>query len=191
MGTSEEKQKKLAYVARRYYLDDWKQSDIAKELGVSRPLVSRMLAEAREHDAGKIAIPDAILSKPGKLTKEEFEIMKTHTVQGAALLEKIPRMQESGAYLYAGDIARHHHERRDGRGYPDGLKGDEISIWSQVVSLADVYDALTRKRVCKDAFSCEEALRMIRDGECGAFNPELLEAFFAVEPALRELCHMS
>ena len=106
------------------------------------------------------------------------------------MLERIPQMRELGAYRYACDIARHHHERWDGRGYPDGLKGDEISIWSQVVSLADVYDALTSKRVYKDAFSCEEALRMIRDGECGAFNPKLLEAFFAVEPALRELYHM-
>ncbi|WP_295586950.1 HD domain-containing phosphohydrolase [uncultured Oscillibacter sp.] len=139
------------------------------------------------HDVGKIAIPDAILNKPGRLTPAEFEIMKTHTVQGALLLEKIPQMQDSGAYAYACDIARHHHERWDGRGYPDGLRGEEISIWSQVVSLADVYDALTSKRVYKDAFSCEEALRMIRDGECGAFNPALLDAFFSVEPALRAL----
>lgn len=160
-------------------------------LGLSQKDVDNIAPAAIMHDVGKIAIPDAILGKPGKLTKEEFEIMKTHTVQGAALLEKIPQMQESGAYLYACDIARHHHERWDGRGYPDGLKGDEISIWSQVVSLADVYDALTSKRVYKDAFSCEEALRMIRDGECGAFNPKLLKAFFAVEPALRELYHMS
>ena len=158
--------------------------------GLSQTDVDNIALAAIMHDVGKIAIPDAILGKPGKLTKEKFEIMKTHTVQGAALLEKIPQMQESGAYLYACDIARHHHERWDGRGYPDGLKGDEISIWSQVVSLADVYDALTSKRVYKDAFSCEEALRMIRDGECGAFNPKLLEAFFAAEPALRELYHM-
>lgn len=115
--------------------------------GLSQTDVDNIALAAIMHDVGKIAIPDAILGKPGKLTKEEFEIMKTHTVQGAALLEKIPQMQESGAYLYACDIARHHHERWDGRGYPDGLKGDEISIWSQVVSLADVYDALTSKRV--------------------------------------------
>lgn len=115
--------------------------------GLSQTDVDNIALAAIMHDVGKIAIPDAILGKPGKLTKEEFEIMKTHTVQGAALLENIPQMQESGAYLYACDIARHHHERWDGRGYPDGLKGDEISIWSQVVSLADVYDALTSKRV--------------------------------------------
>ncbi len=136
------------------------------------------------HDVGKIAIPDAILNKPGKLTKEEYEIMKTHTVQGAALLEKIPQMREHGAYEYAYDIARHHHERWDGRGYPDGLKGDEITIWAQIVSLADVYDALVSSRVYKGAFDRGEALRMIRDGECGVFNPELIRNFMTVEPEI-------
>ena len=136
------------------------------------------------HDVGKIAIPDAILNKPGKLTKEEYEIMKTHTVQGAALLEKIPQMREHGAYEYAYDIARHHHERWDGRGYPDGLKGDEITIWAQIVSLADVYDALVSSRVYKGAFDRGEALRMIRDGECGLFTPELIRNFMTVEPEI-------
>ena len=136
------------------------------------------------HDVGKIAIPDAILCKPGRLTPEEFEIMKTHTVQGAELLARIPQMRGTGAYRYAIDIARHHHERWDGRGYPDGLAGDQISIWAQVVSLADVYDALTNKRVYKAAFTREESLRMIRDGECGTFNPELLACFFEVEPQI-------
>ena len=136
------------------------------------------------HDVGKIAIPDAILNKPGKLTKEEYEIMKTHTVQGAALLEKIPQMREHGAYEYAYDIARHHHERWDGRGYPDGLKGDEITIWAQIVSLADVYDALVSSRVYKGAFDRGEALRMIRDGECGVVSPELIRNFMTVEPEI-------
>ena len=111
------------------------------------------------HDVGKIAVPDAILNKPGRLTPEEFEIMKTHTVQGAALLDQIPQLRHHRAYRYAVDIARHHHERWDGRGYPDGLKGDEISLWAQVVSLADVYDALSCKRVYKNARNC-----------CGAFS---------------------
>ena len=139
------------------------------------------------HDVGKIAIPDAILNKPGRLTPEEFEIMKTHTTQGALLLEKIPQLRETGAYQYACDIALHHHERWDGRGYPDGLKGDEISVWAQIVSLADVYDALSCKRVYKNAFPREQVLKMIRDGECGAFNPRLLENFFSVESALHGL----
>lgn len=139
------------------------------------------------HDVGKIAIPDAILCKPGRLTAEEFEVMKTHTTQGADLLGRIPQMRSLGAYAYAVDIARHHHERWDGHGYPDGLVGDENSVWAQVVGLADVYDALTNKRVYKAAFSREESLRMIREGECGAFNPRLLECFFEVEPTIARL----
>ena len=139
------------------------------------------------HDVGKIAIPDAILSKPGRLTPEEFEVMKTHTLQGELLLSRIPQLKESGAYRYACDIARHHHERWDGRGYPDGLAGDDISIWAQIVSLADVYDALTSKRVYKSAFSREESLRMIKEGECGVFNPRLLELFLGLEPEINEL----
>ena len=137
------------------------------------------------HDVGKIAIPDAILNKPGKLTAEEFAVMKTHTVQGAELLEKIPQMRELGAYKYAWDIARHHHERWDGRGYPDGLAGDDISIWAQIVSLADVYDALISRRVYKEAFPWQRALEMIVQGECGVFNPRLLECFLPVEAAIR------
>lgn len=139
------------------------------------------------HDVGKIAIPDAILNKPGRLTPEEFEIMKTHTTQGGELLKKIPQMKEHEAFRYAYDIALHHHERYDGRGYPDGLKGDEISLWAQIVSLADVYDALTSKRVYKESFAAEEAVQMIKDGKCGVFNPDLLEIFLREEPRLREL----
>lgn len=139
------------------------------------------------HDVGKIAIPDNILNKPARLTKEEFEIMKTHTTQGGELLNRIPQLHESGVYQYAYDIARHHHERWDGRGYPDGLKGDEISVWAQIVSIADVYDALSCKRVYKDAFPREKVLQMIRDGECGTFNPKLLECFFKVEETLSKM----
>lgn len=139
------------------------------------------------HDVGKIAVPDHILNKPGRLTAEEFEIMKTHTVQGAALLGQIPQLRRHRAYHYAVDIARHHHERWDGRGYPDGLKGEEISLWAQVVSLADVYDALSCKRVYKNAFPRERVLEMIRNGECGVFNPELLRCFFEVEEELSRM----
>ena len=139
------------------------------------------------HDVGKIAIPDAILNKPGRLTAEEYEIMKTHTLRGAELLASIPQLRENRAYEYAYDIARHHHERWDGRGYPDGLRGGEISIWAQVVSLADVYDALSCKRVYKDAFDRDTVIRMICTGQCGTFNPKLLDSFLAVEPQLRRL----
>ena len=155
--------------------------------GFSRQDVHNIALAAIMHDVGKIAIPDAILNKPGRLTPEEFQVMKTHTVQGEKLLETIPQLRESGAYEYACDIARHHHERWDGRGYPDGLKGDEISVWAQVVSLADVYDALTSKRVYKNAFSAEKALEMIQNGECGVFNPRLLSCFLEAEPEIRKM----
>ncbi len=129
------------------------------------------------HDIGKIAIPDNILNKPGRLTPEEFEIMKQHTVRGCELLQDIPDIIDAGIYNYSYDICRHHHERWDGKGYPDGLSGDDISIWAQVVSVADVYDALTSERVYKKAFSPEKAVDMIFNGECGTFNPKVLFAF--------------
>ena len=121
------------------------------------------------------------------LTPEEFEIMKTHTIQGALLLEKVPQLRENDVYRYAYDIARHHHERWDGSGYPDGLKGNEISLWAQIVSLADVYDALSCKRVYKDAYPRIQVLEMIQSGACGAFNPHLLKCFFSVEGTLSKL----
>lgn len=157
--------------------------------GLSQEKISHIALASIMHDVGKIAIPDAILNKPGRLTPEEFEIMKTHTVQGCTLLEKIPQLRSLPAFEYAYDIARHHHERWDGRGYPDGLKGSEISVWSQIVSLADVYDALVSKRVYKDAFGFDEAVQMILDGKCGAFSPELLDCFLSVEPQIRRMYH--
>ena len=141
------------------------------------------------HDIGKIAIPDSILLKPGPLTNEEFDIMKTHTIRGCEILDnvKYPPMDsddDNNYFTYCYEICRHHHERWDGRGYPDGLVGDEISIWAQATSLADVYDALTSKRVYKDAYTHAEAIRMITNGECGAFNPKLLECFVQVQDSL-------
>lgn len=155
--------------------------------GLKEEEIRQIAMAAIMHDVGKIAIPDAILNKPGRLTPEEYEIMKTHTTQGAQLLKKIPHIMEHQMFQYAYDIAEHHHERWDGRGYPDGLKGDEISMWAQIVSLADVYDALVSKRVYKGAIEVEEALRMIRDGECGVFNPKLLKCFMQAEKPLRRL----
>ncbi len=138
------------------------------------------------HDVGKIAIPDAVLTKPGKLTDDEYRIMQSHTTKGLDILESIPQMHDSEFYEYACDIAHHHHERWDGKGYPDGLKGDEITPWAQVVSLADVYDALICKRVYKPAFSREKVLQMIQEGQCGVFNPKLLESFLSVEDTIYE-----
>ena len=155
--------------------------------GLSKQEIEEIALASILHDVGKIAVPDAILNKPGRLTPEEFEVMKGHTVQGAALLDRIPQLHQHASYRYAADIARHHHERWDGRGYPDGLKGDEISVWAQVVSLADVYDALSCKRVYKDAFPRERVLEMIRNGECGVFSPELLRCFFSVEEEISQL----
>ena len=129
------------------------------------------------HDVGKISTPDYILNKPGKLTQEEFEIMKQHTIQGCELLKSINQLRNSDLYEYCYDICRHHHERYDGKGYPDGLKGDEISLWAQIVSIADVFDALISKRVYKPAYCFEETMKLINEGECGMFNPLLLKYF--------------
>ena len=130
------------------------------------------------HDVGKIAIPDGILNKPGRLTNEEFDIMKQHTTKGCEILASMPSgILDKEVYQYSYDICRHHHERWDGRGYPDGLKGDDISICAQVVAIADVYDALTSPRVYKAAFEHEKAVEMIFNGECGIFNPKVIEAF--------------
>lgn len=149
--------------------------------------IDNIVLAAVMHDVGKITIPDAVLTKPGKLTKEEYAVMQSHTTKGVDLLESIPQMHNSEIYDYACDIARHHHERWDGKGYPDGLAGDEISPWAQVVSLADVYDALSCKRVYKPALPREQVLEMIRTGQCGLFNPSLLECFFSVEDKLYKL----
>ncbi len=124
------------------------------------------------HDIGKINVPEQILNKPGRLTKEEFEIMKTHTTTGAAILKGLETNQDEPLVRVAYEICRWHHERYDGRGYPDGLSGEDIPISAQVVSLADVYDALTSERCYKKAFDHETAIQMILNGECGTFNPQ-------------------
>lgn len=132
------------------------------------------------HDVGKIAIPDYILNKPGKLTSSEFKIMQQHPVKGCELLERIPTLENNPLYNYAYDICRWHHERWDGRGYPDGLSGDQIPIWAQATGVADVYDALTSPRVYKEAYSKKQAVQMICNGECGQFNPKVIKAFLSV-----------
>lgn len=139
------------------------------------------------HDIGKMSIDDAILNKPGRLTPEEFEIMKTHTTMGADMLLELGRHHVGNALMeYAYQIARWHHERWDGKGYPDGLKGNQIPIAAQVVSVADVYDALTSVRVYKDAIPHKEAIQMILDGKCGEFNPLLLDCLLEVQDRIAE-----
>ncbi len=152
-------------------------SDRYPEYHLPKAEIDKIVTSSVLHDVGKISTPDSILNKPGRLTSEEFEIMKQHTVKGCEILQKIPNIMDQGIYNYSYDICRHHHERWDGRGYPDGLCGDEISIWAQVVSVADVYDALTSERVYKAAFSHDTAMKMIRNNECGVFNPKVLSAF--------------
>ncbi len=129
------------------------------------------------HDIGKIGIADAILLKPGKLTPAEFEIMKTHTTIGCDILESFKKSYTDEFYNYCYEICRYHHERWDGNGYPDHLTGDEIPISAQIVSVADVYDALVSDRVYKTAYSNSVAYDMILGGECGQFSPDIMECF--------------
>ena len=137
------------------------------------------------HDIGKIGIDDKILNKPGKLTDAEFNIMKTHTLLGATMLKSLTAYQNEPLVKTAYEICRWHHERYDGKGYPDGLKEDEIPITAQVVSIADVYDALVSDRVYKKAFSHKEAIQMILNGECGTFNPILIECLLESEENIK------
>ncbi len=139
------------------------------------------------HDIGKIGIDEKILNKPGRLTDEEYEIMKTHSVIGYDMLNSVELYQNEELLKVAKEICRWHHERYDGRGYPDGLKGEEIPISAQVVSLADVYDALVSERVYKKAFTHEQAMKMILNGECGVFNPLLLDCLKDIEDELVDM----
>lgn len=142
------------------------------------------------HDVGKITIPSAVLNKPGRFTDEEFNIMKSHTVAGAKMLGDIPFRGNEALIKIGYEICRWHHERYDGRGYPDGLKGEEIPISAQVVALADVYDALTSKRVYKPAYTHEEAIKMILGGECGTFNPLLMDCLKDIADKLKDELHV-
>ena len=157
----------------RYQLDE---SDIA-----------RISTASALHDIGKIVIPEGILNKPGRLTAEEFAIIKNHTVAGAQMLQDLGQAiaQDEPLLRVAHAICRWHHERWDGRGYPDGLAGDDIPISAQIVSMADVYDALVSKRVYKAAYSPDTAVQMILHGDCGQFNPLLLECLVDIQDVLK------
>ena len=166
---------RLAQKTEKYHLD-----------GDTRAMIA--LASSL-HDIGKIGVDEKILNKPGKLTKEEFEIMKTHTVIGAEMLEQLGIYQDEPLVKIAHQICRWHHERYDGKGYPDGLVGDEIPISAQVVSVADVYDALASERVYKKAVPNEKVLEMILHGECGQFNPILIECLQEISSRIRSECY--
>lgn len=152
-------------------------------------MISMIATASSLHDIGKICVDERILNKPGKLTKEEFEIMKTHAVIGAGMLEHLENYQDEPMIKVAHEICRWHHERYDGNGYPDGLKADEIPISAQVVSVADVYDALVSKRIYKKAFSHEKALQMILNGECGQFNPILIDCLKEISEEIKTEYH--
>lgn len=161
--------------------------DTLPEYGLTDDDVDLITSASALHDVGKILIPDAILLKPGRLTDEEFAIMKTHSEKGCDVLKHAPKSW-SARYLNIGlEICRHHHEKWDGRGYPDGLKGDEIPISAQIVSVADCFDALTQERVYKPAFSVDTAYSMILGGQCGAFSEKLMRCFQASRELFEEM----
>lgn len=143
------------------------------EYQLDEEAIDVITAAAAMHDVGKIAISDAILLKPGKLTKEEFDVMKTHTIKGCEIIEMLENIQEGEYGRVSYDICRYHHERYDGSGYPEGLRGEEIPIAAQIVSVADVYDALVSDRCYKEAYTPAEAYDMIMRGECGEFSPKI------------------
>lgn len=147
------------------------------EYGLDDKTVNMITNASAMHDVGKIAIPDAILLKPGKLTEDEFEIMKTHSAQGAEIVSKMSEIWNTDYISMAKDICMFHHEKWDGKGYPKGLKGDKIPIAAQIVSIADIYDALTSKRCYKDAYTYEKSFEMILNGECGKFSDKLMKCF--------------
>jgi len=157
------------------------------EYRLTEESISIIASASALHDVGKISIPDAILVKPGKLDPEEWEIMKSHAIMGCHILDSLTDIGNPEYLRYAHNICHYHHERWDGSGYPEGLSGDDIPICAQVVGLADAFDALTSKRVYKDAYALETAINMILNGECGAFSPKLLECFKHVAEQYKEL----
>ncbi len=157
------------------------------EYELDEKTVQTIVAASALHDVGKISIPDKILLKPGRLTEEEFEYMKSHTTRGSDMLKTLEEMWEDDYRKVCYEICRYHHERYDGKGYPDGLKGEEIPVSAQIVSVADVYDALVSERVYKNAYSKDEAFQMIINGECGVFSPKLMECFRLVKPKFEAL----
>lgn len=138
------------------------------------------------HDIGKMAIPDEILNKPARLTNEEFDIMKTHTTSGAKMLDNLSHYKNEPLVKCAYDICLYHHERWNGKGYPMGLKENEIPLSAQVVSIADVYDALTSERCYKKAYSHEKAIEMILNNECGVFNPLIIECLLECQDEIKK-----
>lgn len=157
------------------------------EYGLTKEKLDIIVSASALHDIGKVAIPDSILLNPGRLSDDEFDYLRSHTLRGCELLEDFKNVW-SEEYLKIGqEICRSHHERYDGKGYPDGLVGEEIPISAQIVSIVDVYDAMTNERFYKGALAIERVFYMITNGECGIFSPKLLEAFRKVKPKFEEM----
>ncbi len=156
------------------------------EYGLTPEKMELIVEASVLHDVGKIAIPDSILLKPAKLTSDEFEIMKCHAEKGCDILDRVCPTDNEEYTATCKEIAHYHHEKYDGKGYPEGLKGDDIPISAQVVSLTDAYDALISERVYKRAYSTSEAYAMIIGGECGTFNPKILDCFMLERSAFEE-----
>ncbi len=174
--------KNLTRIMLKYFVENFPQ------YGLTDSQVDQIARASVLHDIGKIGIPDAVLSKPGRLTNEEFEIMKSHTTIGCDILKKFYRSTTSEFDRYCYEICRHHHERWDGRGYPDRLSGDEIPISAHIVAVADVFDALVSPRVYKSSFDKETAFNMIINGECGQFSPDVLECMRLAKEDFFNVC---
>ncbi|MBO5987636.1 MAG: HD domain-containing protein, partial [Lachnospiraceae bacterium] len=173
-------QKTASYV--HIILDGLKRKEYYAEQ-LTPQFMEYVVKSAPLHDTGKIKIPDKILNKPGKFTSEEFEIMRTHAALGKDILDKAIKTVEGESYLSeARNMAAYHHERWDGKGYPEGLKGEEIPLSARIMAVADVFDALTSKRVYKPAFSMEVALEIIREGQGTQFDPKCVEVFLEAIP---------
>ena len=157
------------------------------EYGLDQHKVNVIATASAIHDVGKITISDTILLKPGRLTKDEFEIMKSHTTRGCDIVRMLVDEEDKEYYDICMDIVRHHHEKYDGKGYPDGLRGEDNSIAAQIVGLADIYDALVSDRVYKSAYPPDKAYEMIKNGECGLFSIKLLNCFDISRGALEQL----
>lgn len=155
--------------------------------GIDRHQIDLYSEAATMHDIGKIVVPDSILNKPGALSADEYEIMKRHTVDGARIVDRLVLPGQEELLACCKDVALHHHERYDGKGYPDGLVGDENNICVQAIGLADACDAMISERCYKTGVSPEEAVRMIIEGQCGAFNPRLIESFSHCQTKMLDL----
>lgn len=157
------------------------------EYHLTKKKVEMIGAAAALHDVGKIGIPDSVLLKPSGLSQEEFEIMKSHTTKGAAIIDELEWIQDETVHQLSHDICLYHHEKYDGKGYPKGLKGDEIPIAAQIVSVADCFDALANERCYKPSYSADTAYKMIKSGKCGAFSPKMMKCLTISLPEFKKV----